>query len=238
MHKIKLAVMLLIVCIVFSNAIEGHASAADQQKYYMICYMIYKNNLDNDIEIELGRQELIMVQAYGNIDLSNLTIFPLKKNIHVPFSIEEMGTEEAEMEALTEEIRCYLLNYGYAKLNDNTIATDKELEAQEHAKSKLLGGWQETTDKQDGGETEGGIGWGWLSEVVAYICRNYQFVISTVISLGVLAYLYKKFHTIKKNVFLGGANGCGKTTLLTHLLVPDVSPQDLLNRSPTLKLNK
>lgn len=254
MQKIKVVLVFVAAYILLIKTVECRAASDDGSDYYVI----YENDSDDNITIEIGKQETLINQAYGEIDLDNLDFFPMQIRTHFSFYVSDADT-------LDNEVKRELLYFGYAQIIDETIATAEELEAQEHAVSNRLGGWEETVNNQDKGdgteivnnqnkgddpekdlsgiskndgskEQAGDIS-AMFSRIADYCIHNYQFIISTIISCGICGMLYKRFKTRKKKLFLGGANGCGKTTLKILLSDPSVSVDDLLKQSPTMKLN-
>lgn len=242
MQKIKLVFVLMIVYLMFANTVECQAASDDGSDYYVI----YENDSDDNIAIEIGKQETLINEAYGEIDLDNLAFFPMQIRTHFSFHVDDADT-------LDNEVKRKLLYYGYAQIIDETVATAEELEAQEHAVSNRLGGWKETVNNQEEGydpgkdlgeiskkdgfkELAGAISV-MFSRIADYCKHNYQFIISVILSCGIGGMIYKRIKTRKKTIFLGGANGCGKTTLKILISHPDVSVDDLLKQSPTLKLN-
>lgn len=242
MQKIKVVLVLMIVYMMFANRVECQAASDDGSDYYVI----YENDSDDNIAIEIGKQETLINEAYGEIDLDNLAFFPMQIRTHFSFHVDDADT-------LDNEVKRKLLYYGYAQIIDETVATAEELEAQEHAVSNRLGGWKETVNNQeegydpgkDLGEISKKDGFkelaatiaGIFSKVVNFCIQNYQFIISIILGCGISGMVYKRIRTRKKTIFLGGANGCGKTTLKILISHPDVSVDDLLKQSPTLKLN-
>lgn len=242
MQKTKVVLVLMIVYMMLANTVQCQTASDDGSDYYVI----YENDSDDNIAIEIGKQETIIKQAYGEIDLDNLSFFPMQIRTYFSFHVTNADT-------LNDEVKRKLLYYGYAQIIDETIATAEELEAQEHAVSNRLGGWKETVNNQEEGydpekdldgiskiagykEQTGRISV-MFSRISDYCIHNYQFIFSTIIGCGVLGMIYKRIKTRKKKIFLGGANGCGKTTLKNLLSNPDISVDDLLKQSPTLKLN-
>lgn len=244
MQKIKVVFVLMIVYMMFANTVECQAASDDGSDYYVI----YENDSDDNIAIEIGKQETLINEAYGEIDLDNLAFFPMQIRTHFSFHVNDADT-------LDNEVKRKLLYYGYAQIIDETIATAEELNAQEHAVSNHLGGWKENVNNQEEGDDTGkDLGeiskkdgfkefaaaiLGIFSKVVNYCIQNYQFIISVILGCGILGMIYKRIRTRKKSIFLGGANGCGKTTLKILLSDPDadVSVDGLLKQSPTLKLS-
>lgn len=135
MRKIrKSVIMLFIACVVFgSNIVSNAAEAEPEEQEY---YLLYMMDADSNMVIEVGRREVILEQSDYNINLYNLTLFPLETGVFHPFQMVDLETAE-----LTREVREYLLYAGYARINDESIAEEYEIEAQEHAKSNSLGGW-------------------------------------------------------------------------------------------------
>lgn len=241
---IKYIFIIILSVIVINNAIMIKAEN-DEEKYYMDFY----NDLDNDISIEIGTYNIVIDEAYGEIDLSNIIIMPLEESVHTQLSLSD-----SEISTITQAVREKLLNMGYAKLDDESIASEEELEAQEYAESNHLGIWEEKEDsskitKSDKGKEdsskntksdkgENNI----VASVIHYLFENYQFIISVLASCGfagfAINYFRKKSYTRKKVVLLGGANASGKTTLNMFLINPDASTEDLKGPNPTLKMDE
>lgn len=214
-------------------------------------FVKYRSDSEGEIDIEIGAYE-IWDTEHEEWDLDNLIILP-------GFSCTIWNIGESYQ---NEDARRHLLYYGYAKLEDESIATEWELEAQEHAKQNFEGIWEENKSDEEGTltdesemQTEGSSseesaeaetgeekaeGFGLkvravLRAIVSWVAKNYQWVLS----LGVISALggafLKRFRTRKRRIILGGWKGCGKTTLKLLLMNPDASIEELKSQSPTLK---
>lgn len=141
MRKIKnAAVIFLMVYTIFANSIVSFAAEEGEQGYYLL----YMYDQEKGASVEIGINQVITDQAYEEINMDNLIIFPIEGGVYHPFQMEQMEEDE-----LTREIREYLLYAGYVRIDNESIAEDYELEAQEHAKSNGLGGWKKLADKQE-----------------------------------------------------------------------------------------
>lgn len=141
MRKIKnAAVIFLMVYTLFANSIVSFAVEEGEQGYYLL----YMYDQEKGASVEIGINQVITDQAYEEINMDNLIMFPIEGGVYHPFQMEQMEEDE-----LTREIREYLLYAGYARIDNESIAEDYELEAQEHAKSNGLGGWKKPADEQE-----------------------------------------------------------------------------------------
>lgn len=151
MRKIKKVIfMFLVVYTIFSNSVAGYAAEEGEQKYFLL----YMYDQDDGAAVEIGTYQIIMDQESDGINLDNLTLFPMEAGVYHPFQMEQ-----PEEEKLTREVREYLLYTGYAYIEDEAVAEDYELKAQEHAKLDCLGGWEEMADgREDAGKQKGTAG--------------------------------------------------------------------------------
>lgn len=138
MRKIKNVFgVIFMAYIIFANSIVSYSAEESEQGYYLL----YMYDQDNSVTIKIGTSQIIKEQAFGEINLDNLILFPIETGVYHPFQMRQMEEEE-----MTREIREYLLYAGYAKIDEEAIAESYELEAQEHARENSLGGWYEEID--------------------------------------------------------------------------------------------
>lgn len=141
MRKMKNVVfMFLVVYMIFAHSIMSYAAEEGEQKYFLL----YMYGQDAGAVVEIGTYQIIMDQESDDINLDNLTLFPIETGVYHPFQMEQLDGEE-----LTREVREYLLYAGYAYINDDAIAEGYEVKAQEYAKLNCLGGWAETADEYE-----------------------------------------------------------------------------------------
>lgn len=137
MQKIKhMMAILFMVCMISAGGMISYAAGSENQGYYLL-YMYDHHTGEN---IEIGVNQIITDQVSDGITLDNLILFPIEGGVYHPFQIEEL-----DIENVNREIREYLLYSGYARIDDEEIAEDYELEAQQHAVDNSLGGWRETS---------------------------------------------------------------------------------------------
>jgi hypothetical protein len=123
----------------------------------------------------------------------------------------------------SDDFRELLLENGLAIIKDVTKAKERDLEAQNRAKSENLGFWKTTTNSKNGWTILGLKLWN---------------IILILGSLGILStisqYLYKKFFIEKKvSLLFIGLPACGKTTFIKRLKNPKISEKELLNTTPS-----
>lgn len=216
-------------------------------------YFIFQNNEKNAAYLELGTQQILYDNALDSMNLDNLEIMPLDVRIHYSFS-----TEDLDLQSLTNEVRKFLLQQGYARLVDSEIASKSELNYQQQAQKQKLGIWNSADtapeptstptpaptgeDGNDSSEAEEKAVPEWLKAIVDFLVSNGLTILSILGGCGFLSFIVsviiKKVRTRKKMIYLGGGNAAGKSTLLLYLLNPDASNADLLRQSPTLTLKK
>lgn len=210
-------------------------------------YLIFHNDEDNDIYIELGEAQVLFTNYSESIDLTNLEFLPQTTRIHYEFS-----SKDAELESLTAEMREHLLHEGYAKLINEDIATEGEKSNQQYAKTMKLRIWESTLADDIGGESGKNAGNWDITEITDVVSEKWYDLCSwakaekeLIISLmgcGIFAFLgraiYRALRTKKKIIFFGGANRSGKTTLAKLLINPDASRKDLLGQGATLSIDK
>lgn len=144
MRKMKNAVVtFLMAYMVYANCTVSYAAEGEQEYY-----LLYMYDQENGASVEIGINQVITNQAYEDINMDNLILFPIEGGVYHPFQMEQLEEEE-----LTREIREYLLYAGYARIDDEAIAEDYELDAQEHARVNGLGGWKEPADAQEHEQT-------------------------------------------------------------------------------------
>lgn len=192
---------------------------------------IYSDEEGNPV-IEVGERTALIEDAVNSLDLDNLEIYMPNDSTSVIFH-----ADDSEIDTLEKRVREELLQFGHAKLVDESIATEEELSAQEQAKEQGYGIWSSEEDDEDEDEKPEKISM--ITRLVGWVKGNYQWLLTIIVSLGIIQaiakYLYRKLHIRKKTIFLGGGVSSGKTTLRALLMNPELSEDELLSQSPTLK---
>lgn len=241
-------ILFLINFLLFSSPLILHAA---ETKYFIQYYC----DSAGVVDIRIGSYEIEQLEQ-PEWDFDNLIFLPSYAG--TIWNIDNIEAYESE------NIRYDLLYYGYAKLADESIAPEQELEAEEHAKQNYLGIWnkdendgegtpvsesepqtevslpEESAGTDTGEETEGlyqkmrGV----LHAIGTWFGANYQWVLSLGIVPVVLTAFQKRFRTRKRKIFLGGWKGSGKTTFKLLLMNPDASLEELMKQSPTLAVDR
>lgn len=210
-------------------------------------YLIFHNDEDNDIYVELGEEQILFTNYSEAIDLTNLEFLPQTTSIHYGFS-----SKNAELESLTAEMRKHLLHEGYAKLINEDIATEGEKRNQQYAKTMKLRIWESALADDIGGKIRKKAEDWDITKIRDFVSEKWQDLCSwakaekelifSLMGCGIFAFLgraiYRALRTKKKIIFFGGANKSGKTTLAKLLINPDASRKDLLGQGTTLSIDE
>lgn len=123
---IQYIICCLVGMVIINLMIYFTCYAENEQEYYYVIHNDGKN-----VEIEIGTEEILLNTEEINLD--NLIFASDVVNMHVSFSEESLDDT-----ALVAEVRQFLLEDGYARLSDESIATEDEKKAQEYARENKL----------------------------------------------------------------------------------------------------
>lgn len=230
---IQYIICCLVGMVIINLMIYFTCYAENEQEYYYVIHNDGKN-----VEIEIGTEEILLNTEEINLD--NLIFASDVVNMHVSFSEESLDDT-----ALVAEVRQFLLEDGYARLSDESIATEDEKKAQEYARENKLNIWANYQDSDTEGDDEKEEDSGfmqWWNKCYNFVQNNKWQILELLIALGAIPVLFRflrrKLYTRKIEIYLGGGISSGKSTLRHFLINPDISEEELLDQNPTQKVEK
>lgn len=117
-----------------------------------------------------------------------------------------------------------LLELGYGRLKDSLRASSEEILAQKKAIDKKKGVW--STPSKEKIST--------IKAIWAFLKEHYQFIIGTLISLGIFTWARKKFWLERQlRLLIIGEKAAGKTAMFRSLVNSNTTREDILSLSPS-----
>ncbi len=168
------------------------------------------------------------------LDLTNLKLY--KNVISSSLAYTLQFTSE---DTMVSKIRADLLKNGFATIISSDLATSEEIDAEEYAKSHLLGIWK----KDEESSTENSDSKQDISEILItlrdFFLRIWEnkiakWVAASVFSFtAIVTYIKNYIKRRKVLLFFGGEKGAGKTTLKKAIMNPDTHEDELKKQVPT-----
>ena len=195
--------------------------------YYIDVYV-----QDNTIKYYPNYYSKLILQDHI-ADFENIQVYPsIANNYNFIISKDDLSDDNV--------VICSLLEKGFAKIIDESVATKEQLQKQEQAKKNKLGIWGESSNTQPSVNSNKGFVYSIISFLSDIYNHNWwiRWIVAPFISfsfiLSIIWELYRYFAKFKRiKLLFAGDKASGKTTLMRAWKDPDLSEAELLKSVPT-----